>query len=329
VRRLLFLFLLACIALAAPGAAAAGAPTRARVAAFFYPWYGTPLLDGAYHHWGQNGLSPPDHVAAAFYPARGPYSSSDPRVLGTQMREMRRAGIDVVVTSWWGSGSSEDVRLPAVLAAARAHRLAVAVHLEPYAGRTAASVAADVARLREGGILDFYVYGPETTPAADWAAIAGVLPADVRLFAQTGLAGFAAAARFDGLYTYDTLAYRGARFARLCAQARRQGLVCAPSVGPGYDARRAVGDMRVKLRRDGRTYDEMWAAALGAGADLVTITSYNEWHEGSQIEPASVRSAYLDYEGAWGRTGRAAERAYLDRTAYWAGRFRSWSARPR
>ena len=30
----------------------------------------------------------------------------------------------------------------------------------------------------------------------------------------------------------------------------------------------------------------MWKAAIRAGADRVTITSYNEWHEGTQIEPA-------------------------------------------
>jgi hypothetical protein len=322
VRRLLFLLLLAPLALAFPAVSAAAGPASPRVAAFFYPWYGTPGVDGAYLHWGQNGLSPPDHVAAAFYPARGLYSSSDPRVLAAQMRELRRAGVDEVVTSWWGPGSSEDARLSSVIGAARAHGLAVAVHLEPYGGRTAETVAADVARLRAEGILDFYVYAAQATPAAAWALIADALPPDVRLFAQTGMAGFAAAGRFDGLYTYDTLVYGPARFDRLCTQARRQGLLCAPSVGPGYDARRAVGDMRVRYRRDGRTYDEMWRAALRVRADVVTITSYNEWHEGSQIEPASERSAYLDYEGAWGRTGKAAERAYLDRTAYWAARLR-------
>jgi hypothetical protein len=323
VRRPLLLPLLAIAALLVPGAATAGAPSKARVAAFFYPWYGTPGVDGAYLHWDQNGLTPPDVVAAAFYPARGLYSSSDASVLATQMREIRSAGIDEVVTSWWGTGSTEDARLPAVLAAAREQGLTVAAHVEPYGGRTAESVAADVLRLRELGVADFYVYGAQMIPAADWAAVADSLPPDIRLFAQTGLAGFAAAGRFDGFYTYDTLVFRAHAFDRLCKQARKQGLLCAPSVGPGYDARRAVGDMRVKLRRDGRTYDSMWGAAIRARADLVTITSYNEWHEGSQIEPAAVRDTYLDYEGAWGRTGRAAERAYLDRTRHWAARLRS------
>ena len=143
----------------------------------------------------------------------------------------------------------------------------------------------------------------------------------IRVFANTNLAGQAAAGSFDGLYTYDVLLFDGVLFPRLCRQARRLNLLCAPSVGPGYDARRATSDARVKSRRDGARYDAMWRGAIRAGADHVTITSYNEWHEGTQIEPArGNRSGYESYDGAWGLYGRAAERAYLDRTAFWVNR---------
>ena len=143
----------------------------------------------------------------------------------------------------------------------------------------------------------------------------------VRVFANTNLAGRAAAGGFDGLYTYDVLLFDGGLFPRLCQQARRLHLLCAPSVGPGYDARRATADLRVKPRRDGARYDGMWRGAVRARADLVTVTSYNEWHEGTQIEPArGDRSGYESYDGAWGLYGRAAETAYLDRTAFWVSR---------
>ena len=54
----------------------------------------------------------------------------------------------------------------------------------------------------------------------------------------------------------------------------------------------------------------MWAAAIHARADIVTITSYNEWHEGTQIEPAAPPARhgayrYLSYNGAWGLYGVA------------------------
>jgi len=289
------------------------------VGIFFYPWYGTPAHDGGYLHWQQAGHSPPFDLASSFFPARGAYSSSDRALLGAQLHEIRSAGVDQLIVSWWGRNSVEHARLPAVAEAARARGLSVAAHVEPYPDRSVATVEADVAHLRGLGIADVYVYRPFDLPTADWAALNSRLTG-VRVFAETGLAGKAAAGGFDGLYTYDVLTFGGGSLARICAQARKQGLLCAPSVGPGYDARRAGTDTRVKPRRRGATYDSMWSAALKAGPDLVTITSYNEWHEGTQIEPAHARSGYESYEGAWGLRGARAERGYLDRTAYWSKR---------
>lgn len=311
---------LCAASLALPAAAASQAPSP-RVGIFFYPWFATPKNDGAYAHWQQGGNAPPSSLASSFYPSRGTYSSADGLVLDAQMREIAAAGIGTVIASWWGRGSLEDRRLPQVIAAARARGLSVAAHLEPYGGRTVAATEADIAFLRTLGISDFYVWASVALPDTEWAELNARL-AGVRTFANTNLAGRAAAGRFDGLYTYDVLLFGGGLFPRLCAQARKLGLLCAPSVGPGYDARRATGDERVRLRRNGATYDAMWRGALKARADLVTITSYNEWHEGTQIEPArAARRGYEGYDGAWGLRGRAAETAYLDRTAYWVRRF--------
>ena len=303
-------------------APAAGARVHktAPVAIFYYPWYGSPSQDGAYQHWHQNGHTPPSDIASSFYPARGVYSSSDTKVLDAQLREIARAGIGEIVTSWWGRGSAEDARLPAVIRAARAHGVTVAAHLEPYGGRTIDGTALDIAYLRALGIRDFFVYHATDFTATEWQPFTATL-SGVRLFAQTPLVGFAKAGGFQGVYTYDILTYRGRTFARLCNQAHRQHLLCAPSVGPGYSARRATGDTRVVARRGGNTYDAMWRAALGAHADVATITSYNEWLEGPQIEPARKRDGYASYDGAWRKHGRAAETAYLVRTTHWSRRF--------
>ena len=298
-------------------------PAGPSVAIFFYPWYGTPSRDGSYEHWAQGGAQPPLAIASNFYPARGVYSSTDASVLRSQMADIAGARIDTVIVSWWGTGSVEDQRLPEVMAAARAAGLTVAIQLEPYAGRTPVSTAADITRLEALGITDFYVYDSTLYDDDDWAAMNRSLTG-VRVFADTGLPGKALAGGFTGFYTYDVYTYTGSSFQRLCRSAIAHGLVCAPSVGPGYDARRATGSSDVRPRLRGATYDYMWRQAIGARPPIVTITSYNEWHEGTQIEPARYAGmAYDSYEGAWGLHGDAAQRAYLERTAFWADRYRA------
>jgi hypothetical protein len=325
--------------LAAPVVGLAPLPVRIgpEVSAFYYPWWANPS-DGAgvWRHWEQGGHNPPNDVSSDFYPKRGAYSSADAAVLDQHMADMQRAGIDTVVSSWWGPGSYEDSVLPKVVAAARAHGLRVAVHIEPYGGRTPASVQRDINGLRANfAIDDYYVYEAMLSPASDWAvrlhAVGGV-----RVLAETGslsavLAGrFAQFARdggFDGVYTYDPVRYHRSEFGYACGAARQRRLLCGPSVAPGQVATRTLPGRAVVDRQRGLRYDLQWLEATDAGADLVSITSYNEWHEGTQIEPARhwcwpQGGCSPGYSGDFGRTGLSAQDVYLDATFAYARRFR-------
>ena len=324
------------VSLALPTVALAGVGDTS---IFYYPWYGTPARDGSYEHWAQDGHLPPADVASGYYPVRGAYSSDDPKVVRAQMREIAAAGIREVVSSWWGWGSPEDLRLPLVMKFAHASGLQVAVQIEPYDQwqRTADVLQNDLTHLRDLGIRRAYVYRPFDGLIDDvhWQALTAAFPS-MQLFAQTTNVSRAAADGFDGVYTYDIVNYGASSFAPLCAKAHAAHLLCAPSVGPGYNAYRATGDVRSRPRRNGAFYDAMWAAAIAAHPDRVTITSYNEWHEGTQIEPAMspaprypaaapVVSPYASYNGAYGSNGKAAQRAYLVRTALWTSTYRALS----
>jgi len=306
-----------------PVGAGSGAqsPHARESAIFYYPWYSTPTRDGGWAHWYVEREGTPV-LSTPYFPSRGLYSSSNARIVAAQMREIATTGVTAVVVSWWGAGSPEDDRLPLVAEAARRQGLEIAIHLEPYRGRTPEGTAVDITRLQTTGVTDFYVYDADRDSASAWAeALAGVEGA--RIFGNTTLVGRAKASGFDGLYTYDVVTWTGSTFRRICTQAHRAGLLCAPSVGPGYDARLATSDRALKPRLYGATYDRMWKTALKADADLVTITSYNEWQEGTQIEPAQAQVERPGYEGAWGRHGLAARRAYLEATARWTARLQA------
>jgi glycoprotein endo-alpha-1,2-mannosidase len=128
----------------------------------------------------------------------------------------------------------------------------------------------------------------------------------------------------DGVYTYDALASPDT-FGPLSAECKAADVICSPSVAPGFDNSRAVATgIQIVDRAGGARYDAMWQAALSSGSEWVSVTTFDEWHEGTQIEPAMDFAAadrtYTGYEGAFGITGAEAPRAYLDRTAYWIGR---------
>jgi hypothetical protein len=134
------------------------------------------------------------------------------------------------------------------------------------------------------------------------------------------------------MYTYDGIAGATAPGWKNASDfCKANGLVWAPSVAPGYlDDRAVPGNTTPTVDRDnGAMYDRQWRNALdpatGGAPTWVSVTSFNEWHEGSMIEPARSNppggQGYLTYQGAYGTSGAASETAYLDRTRYWVGQF--------
>ncbi|MET9978303.1 alpha-mannosidase, partial [Streptomyces microflavus] len=281
-------------------------------------------------------------IGADLYPKLGPYDSGDiAGAVDQHMEWVQRSGAGVIVYSWWGQGGYEDSLAGDVLDAAARHGVEVAWHIEPYGGRTAASVVDDIAYL-EGKFGDhpafyrdaahgdrnaYYIF--ESLRIQDWSALDAVEDTAIVLAQTTDTTKVD---HFGGIYTYDGIAGATAPGWKQAGDyAKANGLVWAPSVAPGYIDDRAVpGNTTPTLgRADGASYDLEWNNALdpaiGGDPTWVSVTSFNEWHEGSSIEPASSNPppghGYETFEGAYGKTGTAAETAYLDRTAYWADRF--------
>ena len=326
----------------APVVAMAPVPVQIHplVGIFYYPWYATLTHDGGWRHWESNGHSPPDDIASNDYPSRGVYSSNNPSVLDAQMAEIAGAGVDEIISSWWGSGSYENDVLPIVAAAARAHGLRVGVHIEPYVGRSVDSTRSDIMNLHQSlGIVDFWVYQAKFAAASSWAPALDQANG-VFVLAETGdltsmtngsFATYAQAAHFDGIYTYDPVRYGRNQFGAACGAARQARIVCAPSVGPGFNNQRNTppGQTPRFVSRDGGArYESQWSDANAAGADFITVTSYNEWHEGTEIEPATYHcgpdgycTSGFDY--SYGRVGPSAETVYLESTRTRADWFRT------
>ena len=80
--------------------------------------------------------------------------------------------------------------------------------------------------------------------------------------------------------------------------ARAEGLRLIPNVMPGYDDTPLRGTGRVTInRRRGQFYRESWGVAsefVGPDQPFLLVTSFNEWHEGTELEPSEeYREMYL------------------------------------
>jgi hypothetical protein len=99
---------------------------------------------------------------------------------------------------------------------------------------------------------------------------------------------------FDGLHTYggprvDDEKLR-AEYARMygdgIAIARKHGRISCVAVGAGYDDRKHNKPGWWTDRRDGKTYRTLWEEAIKANPDWVLVSTWNEWPEGTEIEPS-------------------------------------------
>lgn len=319
------------LALAATPAIAA-APRRhpRQVLTFYYPWYGNPRVSGRWAHWqGPNGEAPRQSPMLD-RPTLGLYDSHDPAVIATHVAQAKAAGITALVVSWWGIGSHEDQAMPLILAAARRAGLRVTAYLEQQKDG-AVGAARDVAYLLKtyGGdpawlraerrpVLFLYLQALRDLPARDWRRAAGeaFLVGDV---SPREAGDFAAWAPFmDGIHVYVLAPYvKGMSPAQMTDWADRtypvwrrmigDRLFCA-TVIPGFDDTRVPGRSPPRptvARAGGATYRALWDAAIRHDADWVVVTSFNEWHEGSEIEPSR------EYGDRYLRLTAAAARRFL------------------
>jgi glycoprotein endo-alpha-1,2-mannosidase len=317
-----------------------------QVAAFYYPWYG----DVHWNHPGTGASVAADDIASDYYPVLGPYDSADRQVVAQHMAWLRSAGIGVIVTSWWGRGTREDALTPLVMEMAERYGIKVAFHIEPHGDRTADGLVADVAYIeaRYGSMPSFlrmvaqtpwskraqpqglyFMFGidtagssPNAVDAAYWRPALDTIhasPAGGLVIAATTDAAWLERAHVDGLYNYVSA---DARFD--WAPSLPLGALYVPSVTPGESARRIGYPLSADFpRAEGATYDAQWKAALATGVKptLVTITSFNEWHEGTQIEPAladhvaATGRRYLDYAPFDPKGYLVRSRAWVDRLA--------------
>lgn len=291
------------------------------VLAVYYVWYGygVPGDEG----WKNANTNKHEIANTARYPLKGPYKSQDTAVIDWHIDQAKAHGVTCFVVSWYGLAAQwHDKAFQLLLERAEKKDFKVAIYWETHRdlaqymlqftlddlSTVVGKYGRSKAYLKLDGKPVILAYGRvvEQTPVSMWPEISKKVRARAGDFVLL-LDGYQNSYAYvcDGLHTYEcpglstevasnlrleNLAELRAGMAHHLAQgakiARQQNRIFCATVSPGGDARKAYKVKEYTDRLDGQTYRVLWEETLKANPDWIFITSWNEWPEGTEIEPS-------------------------------------------
>ncbi len=275
------------------------------------------IIDSAsWWHWNDNGLSPPENACSTHKPQLGWYDSADPAAIERHLRDAEWAGIDAFICSFWGASGGEFSRFQVMLNVAKTigSNMTFSIYYETgiakdkpvqeaiakvsndlntYYTTVMVPQFQDLVWMENGKPVVWFYVTQWLTPDVWAGAFANLTAEGHEIFSVADRPGDSVGylSLFQGSHEYDI--YQHIRddnyeeyFLRNRYNARKNGMVFGAGVAPGYNDTIQRCCNEPLLRDGGTTYKSCWERALSTYPDWITITSWNEWHEGTEIEPS-------------------------------------------
>ncbi len=264
-------------------------PSASIRATFYYPWFPET--------WGSTS-----NPFTNYHPVLGYYSSDDASVISRHINEMTYAGFDAAIASWWGQGQhSESTRIPALLNNANNNsngknlKWALYYEKESTGDPAVSEITSDLGYIKnhyasnanylkinsKPVIFVFTDGGDDCSMAQRWHD-------------ANANEGFYVVLKVFNNYTTCQYQPDGWHQYGPASATDSQGKY-SYTVSPGYYKK---GDVSARLPRLDAT---TWAANIDkmttSGAQFQLVTTFNEWGEGTAVEPADGSNGWASASG--------------------------------
>jgi hypothetical protein len=265
----------------------------------YFSWYANAMgPTGVWHHWSL--ITYKKLGGSAFYPMLGPYDSGDPSVVEAHLRLIKESGVDCLFVDWWGiyvqNLYDEHITTNIDLIAREATRLGlkpIILYESDRPGLSVEKVASELeyavrrwgevsVKIGDAPVVYIWAPGARGRDAYFWCLVREMLKSrGVNVFMVGATDDERFATCFDALlpwFYFDVGSYDALR------PLIQRGIVIGATAIPGYDDRPAGRNMVVP-REEGATFRKYLDKVLSLQVPIVLIYSWNEFHEGSSIEP--------------------------------------------
>ncbi|MHA1818950.1 MAG: hypothetical protein ACTSU2_09775 [Promethearchaeota archaeon] len=299
-----------------------------------------PSVNSTWLHWTENNHNPPYTIAANHTPVLGAFDSADNNTIKKHFDWADYAHIDAFIATWWGKGGYTDYNFRKLLRYANDHNRSIELTIYFESVQTRYKDNWTLAADQFVYVLENYAQDPHFLKFDDRPVIfiysIGVLGSEnftkiVNYIHAKGYYPFLIADLgnpnnanqewikiFDGYHIYNPAGlYRDHKnvyslYSTMNYYARINGKLSCLTVIPGYNDFAVCNPNGSRNtwfkvdRENGTLYINGWKDAIKINPDWILITTFNEWHEGSEIEPSLE---YGDY--------------YINLTRTYAGIFKS------
>ncbi len=292
---------------------------RPLLLAHYMPWFSAPPHSPTWGwHWTMNAFAPDQitggkrAIASHYYPLVGPYDSGDAEIVEHQLLTMKLAGIDGVIVDWYGRTDHfdyapihrnselvlrtarrlglkfavcyEDQTIPILVKAGKIKESERVAHAAEEIAWLEANWFADPAYLSHEGKPVWLSFGNAGLSDAEWEQVL-----TKRAMPSLYLSEHRRRAGADGAFDWP-IPNKGAQAVESFIAASQDWPLAMPVAFARfhdiYGAAKVHDSYAIIPGEGGRTLKNTLRLAMQSGAPWVQIATWNDWGEGTQIEPS-------------------------------------------